>query len=297
MKVGYMLQEYMKETARDIEYTLQHLLHESRREHAKLFEAMRYSLLLGGKRIRPILSCMMLTMMKKDYKPFLRSLCAIECVHTYSLIHDDLPAMDDDEYRRGKLTNHKVFGEAMAILAGDALLTEAFHIVSTDTALSAKKKVDIIASLSYAAGAHQMIGGQALDMASENVSISMETLQLLHSGKTGAMIVSAVEIGLILAQASPSMIEAMRRYAASLGLLFQITDDILDEIGTLEVLGKNPGSDEVKHKSTYVSLLGLEGAKRAAEEAAQEARCALQEIEVDTRLPLSLIDYIQSRSN
>ena len=222
--------------------------------------------------------------------------CAIELIHTYSLIHDDLPAMDNDDYRRGKLTNHRVYGDGMAILAGDGLLTYAFELVSKHTTLSAEQVVQIIHVLAKGAGPSGMVGGQAFDLQSEGKFLPLDELVVLHKGKTGALFSAAVEIGLIIMEATTSVREAYLRYADHLGLLFQITDDILDVVGTQEELGKTPGSDERQHKATYVSILGLDTAKERAQEVANLALTALHDSNCTSPVLEGLVQYLMDRT-
>lgn len=290
-----MLKEYLQSSKKYIENNLAQYLKSPCQEYDKLYESMNYSLLMGGKRIRPILIKMVLESLGKDVSAFMPSICAIELIHSYSLIHDDLPAMDDDDYRRGKLTNHKVYGEGMAILAGDGLLTYAFELISHDKSTTDKQKIDIIKTISKNAGF--MVGGQAFDLASEGKKLSLAELEILHRGKTGALFNAAIEIGLILAEANAETYQAYMEYADNLGLLFQITDDILDVTGTLEELGKMPGSDLNNGKATYVSILGLEEAKRKAEKVANISKMALNKCTADTKLMQALIDYLLERSS
>ena len=251
----------------------------------------------GGKRIRPILSKVVLEMLHKDPADYKEFLCAMECIHTYSLVHDDLPAMDNDDYRRGNLTNHKVYGEGMAILAGDGLLTYAFQLMTENKTATPQQKIDAIKCVATAAGPEGMVGGQAFDMLSEDKHIPLEELKVLHSGKTGALFNASVELGLILGNADTTTRKALMEYANCLGLLFQITDDILDVTGTIEELGKTPGSDIRQHKSTYVSLLGLEEAKNQASLVGKQAHNALNSVSYDTSILSALIDYLLERTN
>lgn len=240
-----------------------------------LAKAMRYSLLAGGKRLRPVLclSCARLCgQEEEDALPFAG---ALECIHTYSLIHDDLPAMDNDDLRRGKPTSHKVFGEAAAILAGDALLTEAF-VLAAAAPLPARRIVPALAELARSAGAEGMVGGQMLDMEYTGLTrVSLEELAGMHALKTGALIRASCLCGGLLAGAGPQEITALARYGAALGAAFQIVDDILDVTGTEEQLGKRVGSDAARGKPTYPSLLGLERSREQALEQAERARGAL----------------------
>ena len=292
-----MLKTYLETSKQSIEQWLSAVLHSPIPEYKRLYEAMNYSLLQGGKRIRPILTKAVLEAMKVDASLYKEFLCALECIHTYSLIHDDLPAMDNDDYRRGSLTNHKVYGDGMAILAGDGLLTYAFQLCSENTTASAEQKIKAIQCLATAAGPEGMVGGQAFDLLSEGKHIPLEELKILHSGKTGALFNAAIELGLILSNADQAKYAAYMTYANCLGLLFQITDDILDVTGTIEELGKTPGSDIRQDKSTYVSLLGLDEARNEAHAVAQKAHAALATIEDDTHILSAIIDYLMDRTH
>ena len=292
-----MLKTYLETSKQSIEQWLSTVLHSPIPEYKRLYEAMNYSLLQGGKRIRPILTKAVLDAMKVDASLYKEFLCALECIHTYSLIHDDLPAMDNDDYRRGNLTNHKVYGDGMAILAGDGLLTYAFQLCSENITASAEQKIKAIQCLATAAGPEGMVGGQAFDLLSEGKHIPLEELKILHSGKTGALFNAAIELGLILSNADQAKYAAYMTYANCLGLLFQITDDILDVTGTIEELGKTPGSDIRQDKSTYVSLLGLDEARNEAHAVAQKAHAALATIEDDTHILSAIIDYLMDRTH
>ena len=241
----------------------------------KIYEAMEYSLYAGGKRLRPVLMLETAKMCGGNTQAVLPFACAMEMIHTYSLIHDDLPAMDNDDFRRRKPTNHKIFGEAMAILAGDALLNKAF-----ETALSAKSEnpsltLRAMAVLAGSSGTEGMIGGQVVDIEREGKQIGVSELRYLHQLKTGAIIRSSCTIGAVLSGASEEEIKAVDEFASSLGVAFQIRDDILDCIGTEEELGKPIGSDAEEGKNTYVSLLGLEKSKELVAEYSQKAVKAL----------------------
>lgn len=292
-----MFKEYLAASKQNIEQWLDEVLTSPNQEFKPLYESMNYSLMQGGKRIRPILSKAVLEMLHKDPADYKEFLCAMECIHTYSLVHDDLPAMDNDDYRRGNLTNHKVYGEGLAILAGDGLLTYAFQLMTTNNKASAQDKLDAIQCVAIAAGPEGMVGGQAFDMLSEDKHIPLEELKVLHRGKTGALFNASVELGLILGNADTVTRTALMEYANCLGLLFQITDDILDVTGTIEELGKTPGSDIRQHKSTYVSILGLEGAKEQASSVGKQAHEALNSVSYDTSILAALIDYLLKRTN
>ncbi len=241
----------------------------------KLRASMAYSLMAGGKRLRPILLMAAADAVGVDGTKFITAACALEMIHTYSLIHDDLPAMDNDDYRRGKLTNHKVYDEGTAILAGDALLTLAFSVILRQQDVPAERLLRVVDETGRAAGAEGMVGGQMLDLEAENRRISMEELRRVHMGKTGALFRAALRCGAILAGASERQLAALTAYADHFGLAFQITDDILDVIGTAEDIGKPVGSDEKNHKSTYVTLTSLDEAQSLARQTVESAVDAL----------------------
>ena len=244
--------------------------------YGRLQEAMRYSLLGGGKRIRPVLTLEFARLGGIDWHLALPYGCALELVHNYSLIHDDLPCMDDDDLRRGRPTNHRVYGEATAVLAGDGLLTAAFQMLTARRdLLSPEQMAEGVDCLSRAAGPSGMVGGQVLDMAGEGRSLSLSELELLQSLKTGALISAAAELGCIAAGGSPEQRRAVARYAQKLGRAFQIRDDMLDVTGTTEEFGKPVGSDRSREKSTFVTALGLEGSGALVEQLTEEAVSAL----------------------
>lgn len=242
----------------------------------QLADSMRYSLMAGGKRLRPILVMAAADAVGARGTDFVQVACGIEMIHTYSLIHDDLPAMDNDDYRRGKLTNHKVYGEALAILAGDALLTQAFEVILRQQGVPAEVLVQVVREMSVAAGPNGMVGGQVIDMLSEGKRISLEELRRMHMGKTGALFRAAIRSGAILGGADAARLEALTTYADCFGLAFQITDDILDVVGDEAVIGKPVGSDERNDKSTYVTLTSLEEARELAAETVAKALKALE---------------------
>ena len=240
-----------------------------------LSDAMEYSLMAGGKRLRPILLMAAADAVGADGAKFVTTGCAIEMIHTYSLIHDDLPAMDNDDYRRGKLTNHQVYGAGMATLAGDALLTLAFEVMLRQPDATEATRLAVVREMSRAAGMNGMVGGQAIDLESEGKKIPMERLREMHMGKTGALFRAAVRSGAILAGATDEQLAALTKYADAFGLAFQITDDILDVVGDEATIGKPVGSDERNNKSTYVTLLSLEKAQALAKETVEDAVSAL----------------------
>lgn len=259
-----------------------------------LAESMRYSLMAGGKRLRPILLMEAAEAVGGRGEDYIHAACALEMIHTYSLIHDDLPAMDNDDYRRGKLTNHKVYGAGIATLAGDALLTLAFEVILRQKADS-ETLCRVIREISQAAGPNGMVGGQAIDMESEGKSITMDELRKMHMGKTGALFRAAIRSGAILAGAGETELNALTRYAEAFGLAFQITDDILDVIGDENEIGKPVGSDERNHKSTYVTLTSLEKARQLAKDAVDEAVLALEPFGDKAWFLKELVEFLISR--
>ncbi|HEX7058216.1 MAG TPA: farnesyl diphosphate synthase [Bacilli bacterium] len=265
----------------------------------RLHEAMQYSLMAGGKRLRPLLTLAAAEALGESAEAAIFPACAIEMIHTYSLIHDDLPAMDNDDYRRGKPTNHKVFGDAMAILAGDGLLTHAFFVAAQTSRhfpLPAERVLAILRELSVYAGAKGMVGGQALDMNGVQGVTTLEELELIHLRKTGDMIVCALKIGGHVAQASEREMAALERYGYDLGLAFQIQDDILDITGDFAKLGKSAKSDEKSGKVTYPYFLGLERSKRKVAELIERGKEAIRAAEFPKpgRL-LEIADYVACR--
>ena len=240
-----------------------------------LRQAMAYSLMAGGKRLRPVLLMAAADAVGADGAKFLSVACALEMIHTYSLIHDDLPAMDNDDYRRGKPTNHKVFGDGIAVLAGDALLTLAFEVMLRQEGAAPETLVTVVSEMSRAAGPYGMVGGQVLDLEGEGRRLDLAALRKIHMGKTGALFCAAIRSGAILAGAKEEELTALTLYAERFGLAFQITDDILDVTGDEAAIGKPVGSDVRNEKATYVTLTSLEEAKRLAEDAVDEAVAAL----------------------
>lgn len=244
--------------------------------YSVLLEAMRYSLLAGGKRLRPVLCLAFCEAVGGNAEAVLPAACAIEMVHTYSLIHDDLPCMDNDDYRRGRLTSHRVYGEDMATLAGDALLTAAFETLSRMEGDPARI-LRCVSMLSGGAGEHGMVAGQVLDLLGETRSLNEAQLRQVHQHKTGDLIRAACQMGAVLGGGSEEQIESAGAFALSLGMAFQIRDDILDEIGTQEELGKPIGSDSENEKSTFVRIFGLEACQRLVEEETSRALSALEQ--------------------
>jgi len=264
------LKQYIKECCELIESKLESNLPQSDELPFSLHRAMRYSTFAGGKRIRPVLLLAACEAVGGNRLKALSAAAAMEMIHTYSLVHDDLPAMDNDDFRRGNPTNHKVFGEAVAILAGDALLTQAFILLSSPeltAAVPAATLLQVIQEFAGCAGSRGMVGGQVVDMESEGKhDIDLPTVQYIHTHKTGALIKASVKAGALLGGATPDQLDALVRYGEAIGLAFQIADDILDIEGTTEELGKDAGSDQARGKATYPSVVGIGEARRRSVE-------------------------------
>ena len=268
---------------------------ENDKHYADLQEAMNYSLLAGGKRIRPVLTLESCRMCGGDVEKALPFAAALEMIHTYSLVHDDLPAMDNDDLRRGRPTNHVVYGEATAILVGDALLTAAFEQIAS-AQLPAGQIVSAVTCLAKAAGHQGMVGGQALDMAGEGRALTKQELEQLQSLKTGALISAAAQLGCIAAGGNKAQLECLKNYAQALGRAFQVRDDMLDVISSNEELGKPVGSDHLNEKSTFVTALGLDGCEALVEQLTQEAIQALSDFE-DPGFHIWLAEKMARRSS
>lgn len=290
-----MFKDLWKHRAKLVEENLLEELRQTPMLDEKLFAAMEYSLMSGGKRLRPVLLMAAADSVGADGEKFLSVASSIEMIHTYSLIHDDLPAMDDDDYRRGKLTNHKVFGEATAILAGDALLTLAFEVMTRQKNVEPKILLEVVKEMSKAAGVSGMVGGQMIDLESEGKKINLDTLRKMHLGKTGALFKAAIRSGAILAGADEKKLSALTDYAENFGLAFQITDDILDVIGDEKNLGKPVGSDEKNHKSTYVTLTSLDEAKSLAKKSVADALESLKNFGDEANFLRELVKFLIER--
>jgi len=266
-------------------------------EESLICRSMNYSLNGGGKRIRPVLALACVELVGGQPVKFVREAVALELIHTYSLIHDDLPSMDNADYRRGKLANHKVFGEAIAILAGDALLTMAFELLSQPLSIPAERQLRVIREVASAAGYKGMVGGQVLDTFNNIEINTIADIEEIHSLKTGALLTAAARLGAILGGGTEKEIEKVTRYAADIGLAFQIRDDILDVIGDSAILGKPNGSDQKLNKKTYPYLLGLEGANTKLRETIESAKEAIQSFGPKAAFLELLADYVAERQN
>ena len=286
--------EYLEKARTRVEDALDASLGPEKPE--KLRESMRYSLLAGGKRLRPILCLAACELAGGEVEKALPTAVALEMIHTMSLIHDDLPSMDNDDLRRGRPTNHKVYGDAVAILAGDALLTRAFEMVSIRTeGIPSERLLKIIGELSLVAGALGLVGGQVVDLDCEGKEVDLETLEYIHLHKTGALLKACVTCGALIGGADENLLEALSVYARGIGLAFQIIDDILDVTASSEVLGKTAGKDLIADKTTYPKLLGLDESRKRADLLVAKAKNALDPWPEKSKPLLALADYITSR--
>ena len=263
-----------------------------------IFEAMRYSVFAGGKRLRPVMVMEACKAFGGDWEKAMPFACALEMIHTYSLIHDDLPAMDNDDYRRGRLTSHKMFGENIAILAGDALLHHAFETMSRACVeLNDIKYTKAMLSIAEGAGVHGMVGGQVVDVISEGKEINKDTLDFIHKKKTAAMIIGALKSGAQMGGADDEQVKKIERAGELIGIAFQAQDDILDVTSTLEKLGKPVNSDEKNQKTTYATMFGIEGAAKMVEDMSEEAVDILRNIGGNTEFLVNFTEYLIKREN
>jgi len=296
---GFDLQAYLAERRALVDAALERHLPSEAAPPLTIHRAMRYSVMAGGKRLRPILVIAGAEAVGGAATMVMPTACALEMIHTYSLIHDDLPAMDDDDYRRGRLTNHKVFGDAIAILAGDALLTLAFRLIADNADLVSDPRVirDVVAEIADAAGTVGMVGGQVVDIESEGKAISAETLEYIHRHKTAALIRASLRVGARLAGGDAKAVAAITEAGSDLGLAFQIVDDLLDVEGSLEELGKTAGSDERKQKATYPGIHGREASRRQAKMLIDRAKERLGVFGQRSAPLLALADYVVERKS
>ncbi len=291
------LKSYLTRQKKIVDEALERFLPPVDGIEGKVVEAARYSLFAGGKRIRPILCIAAHNAVRGNSNALMPVACAIEMIHTYSLIHDDLPAMDNDDYRRGKLTNHKVFGEAVAILAGDLLLTYAFELIASagDAEPDARTILKVVRVIAEASGFRGMIGGQVIDIEYEGKEADLATIQYMHTKKTGALLTASVKIGALLGGANGFELERFEKYGHHFGLAFQITDDLLDITGNFHEMGKTPGSDVEKDKNTYPRLLGVEQSQEAAREHVRQAVESIRPFG-DAAMPLiAIAEYLLER--
>ncbi len=285
------VEDYLKQASLKVNAALEKYLPPESEAPSDLHKAVRYSVFAGGKRLRPALALASFEACRGTGDSILLAGAALEMFHTFSLIHDDLPCMDNDDFRRGRPTSHKVFGEALAVLAGDSLCVFAFEVLAqTGNAKS-------VATLAHALGTRGMLGGQVVDIQSEGRVVDLETVNFIHTHKTAALIEASLVIGAQMAQASPEIIEGLGRFGRKIGLAFQIVDDILDVEQTTEALGKDAGSDIERGKATYPAVLGLEKSKEKARELVDEARRELRELPLEGRILELIANYIVTRVN
>ena len=270
------LQAYLTQTTRKVDKALGVFLPKSTEKPTTIHKAMRYSVFAGGKRLRPVLALSAAELCGGSGESGIHAACAVECIHTYSLIHDDLPCMDDDDLRRGRPTNHKVFGEGIAVLAGDALLTAAFEILAMAPRTSRYSTADYVRELAHTAGSRRLIAGQVMDLEAEGQAISKPGLRFIHLAKTAALLTTSLRLGAMSANASAPQLGALTSFGDSLGLAFQVIDDILDITQTSEKLGKTAGKDLAATKATYPALFGLEGARKIAADLTKKSLAALE---------------------
>ncbi|HQZ29682.1 MAG TPA: polyprenyl synthetase family protein [Verrucomicrobiales bacterium] len=285
---------YLEERCRIVDQALNRFLPTAKTKPTTIHEAMRYSLFAGGKRLRPILCLASAEACGGTYEAALAPAASVECIHTYSLIHDDLPCMDDDDFRRGMPTSHVKFGEGVAVLAGDALLTVAFEILAQVTGT---KRYDIgafISELAVSSGSRHLIGGQVMDLEGEGreVVLTAKQLRYIHESKTAALLTASIRLGAMTANATPAQLEALSVYGQSLGLAFQVIDDILDVTQTSETLGKSAGKDEATAKSTYPALFGLEKSRKEAARLTKKAHDALKPFGKKAERLAEIADYL-----
>lgn len=294
------LATYFAERTALVDAALDRFMPQEQMLPARLHQSMRYSIFAGGKRLRPVLMIAACEAVGGEAQRVLPAACAMEMIHTYSLIHDDLPAMDNDDYRRGRLTNHKVYGEATAILAGDALLTQAFALLadaSVSAEVSADVRLKVISTVASAAGSFGMVGGQVVDMESEGQTFDLPTLEYIHTHKTGALILASITTGALLGGANPDELRALERYGAAIGLAFQVADDILDIVGDQETIGKDVGSDEARGKATYPALFGLGEARNRACDLRDTAISALEPLGAKAARLQQIANFVVERTS
>lgn len=294
------IKDYLEQKRVEVDRFLESVIPSPTTPPTTLHESMRYSLMAGGKRVRPILAIAAAEAVGQPTPGLMPIACSLELIHTYSLIHDDLPAMDNDDFRRGKPTNHKVYGDAMAILAGDALLTMAFDLCSNPDLMKGcdpARQVCLIQELAHGSGNMGMVGGQVLDIKAENKDIDLATLQNIHKHKTGMLIRAAVRMGAIAGGAQDRQLDDLTSYAEDVGLAFQIADDVLNVTGTRDELGKNPNTDAERGKKTYPTFYGAEGARKLADDCVARAIARLSSFGPAADPLRELARYITSRKN
>ena len=290
------LKAYLRSRQREIDHALDRYLPKANTKPATLHKAMRYSLFAGGKRLRPILCLAFAEACGGKIRDALPFACALECIHTYSLVHDDLPSMDDDDFRRGRPTCHKVFGDGIAVLAGDALLTIAFEIVSTAKPAPRYNMSILLREIAVAAGSQKLIAGQVADLEAEGRPVKRDQLRYIHENKTAAILTSSLRLGAMSANADARKLRAITNFGRRLGLAFQVIDDILDVTQTSEILGKSAGKDVAAKKATYPAVIGLEKSRAEARRLTRQAHDALSVFPSGEAEPLHcLANYLLER--
>jgi geranylgeranyl diphosphate synthase, type II len=289
------MKEYLSSRQRLIDETLDTLLPRESVKPKTIHRAMRYSIFAGGKRLRPILCLAAAECCGGEPRAALPLACAVECVHTYSLIHDDLPCMDDDDFRRGRPTSHKVFGEGIAVLAGDALLTFAFEVAAQVPGWPRYSLRDVIGELAIACGSRHLIAGQVVDLESEGKKVSLPLLKFIHRSKTAALLRSSIRLGAMSANATANQLERLSNFGHALGLAFQVIDDILDVTQTSEKLGKSAGKDLTAEKATFPAVVGLDRSRKVAKRLTEEAREALRPLGKKAETLRALADHLLQR--
>lgn len=290
------LKAYLKSRRKEIDHALDRYLPEASMKPATLHKAMRYSVFAGGKRLRPILCLAAAEACRGKIDNALPLACAVECIHTYSLVHDDLPSMDNDDFRRGRPTCHKVFGDGIAVLAGDALLTVAFEIVSSAKPAPGYSMSILLREVAVAAGSQKLIAGQVADLEAEGRTVKRDQLRYIHENKTAAILTTSVRLGAMSANADSRKLRAITQFGHGLGLAFQIIDDILDVTQTSEILGKSAGKDVAAKKATYPAVIGLEKSRAEARRLTRQAHHALSMFRSDDAEPLHcLANYLLER--
>ena len=294
---AFDLKKYSRQRAKQVDTALGHYLPTARTKPATLHQAMRYSLFAGGKRIRPLLTFAAAEACAGKLGDAMPLACAVECIHTYSLVHDDLPSMDDDDFRRGRPTSHKVYGEGIAILAGDALLTQAFEIASKARGWPRYRHATLIAELTGTAGSLQLIAGQIADLEGESKQLTLPQLRYIHERKTSALLTCSARLGGMSANCTPTQLKALTDFGYHVGLAFQVIDDILDVTQTTQQLGKTAGKDQASAKATYPALVGLEKSKKIAEQLTTKAFAAIKPFKGKATALEALAGYLLKRKN
>ncbi|MDE2712769.1 MAG: polyprenyl synthetase family protein [Verrucomicrobiota bacterium] len=294
---AFELKKYSRQRAKQVDTALGHYLPTARTKPATLHQAMRYSLFAGGKRIRPLLTFAAAEACNGKLGDAMPLACAVECIHTYSLVHDDLPSMDNDDFRRGRPTSHKVYGEGIAILAGDALLTQAFEIAAKARGWPRYPHATLIAELTETAGSLQLIAGQVADLEGESKQLTLPQLRYIHERKTSALLTCSVRLGGMSANCTPTQLKALTDFGYHVGLAFQVIDDILDVTQTTQQLGKTAGKDQAAAKATYPAIVGLEKSKKIAEQLTTKAFAALKPFKGKAIALEALAGYLLNRKN